>query len=245
MGTYYCIVNHDKKELIKPKYFGELSKFQEFVPGKGRVLVALAVLLYDRWKGDRVSILPFREVDDLSYKNVSRIVSQDPVFKDSVATFDKMFDSLDALIKSEAAKFEKEIDDSETATVLKEHCGTDKEIKPGDLVCRNEKGDIAAVNIEDVKVVSIPAKWFKYEHLPENLQKISKRFAELAIFIDTTMIAGREKDKALDRLLESKDAAVRAYIETKESKTSEVVEEINKQSKKDPYTILVRKPGKE
>jgi hypothetical protein len=60
-------------------------------------------------------------------------------------------------------------------------------------------------------------RWFQYNHLPEDLQSISKVFASLAIFINDNITPSAERTVALRKLLESKDAAVRAYIETKEN----------------------------
>ena len=54
-------------------------------------------------------------------------------------------------------------------------------------------------------------QYFKYEHLPEKLQVISKPFSELA-----SMVAdgpgNPETTVALRKLLEAKDAAVRAAL---------------------------------
>lgn len=55
-------------------------------------------------------------------------------------------------------------------------------------------------------------KFFKYEHLPEKLQVISKPFGELARAIDATYPAGAETTTALRKLLEAKDCAVRAHL---------------------------------
>ena len=55
-------------------------------------------------------------------------------------------------------------------------------------------------------------KYFKYEHLPEHLQKISKPFCELAREIDETCEDGPEKSAGLRKLLESKDCIVRAHV---------------------------------
>lgn len=55
--------------------------------------------------------------------------------------------------------------------------------------------------------------FFKYDHLPEFLQAISKPFCELAYSLaDNADLAGPELTVALRKLLESKDAAVRARI---------------------------------
>lgn len=55
-------------------------------------------------------------------------------------------------------------------------------------------------------------QYFTYTHLPAHLQAVSKPFCELAAFIERTLPDNRERDKALDRLLEAKDAAVRAAV---------------------------------
>ena len=55
-------------------------------------------------------------------------------------------------------------------------------------------------------------KWFKYDHLPNDLQDTSKPFSELAKHITETIDSGPERTVALRKLLEAKDAAVRASI---------------------------------
>jgi hypothetical protein len=55
-------------------------------------------------------------------------------------------------------------------------------------------------------------KFFEYKHLPENLQEISKPFGELAQSINDTIEPGPERTVALRKLLEGKDAAVRAKL---------------------------------
>ena len=55
-------------------------------------------------------------------------------------------------------------------------------------------------------------KWFAFEHLPENLQFVSQRFHELARGICSTIEPGPERTVALRKLLEAKDAAVRAVV---------------------------------
>lgn len=54
-------------------------------------------------------------------------------------------------------------------------------------------------------------QFFAYAHLPEHLQKISKPFGVLAQFI-LTLPRNPERTVALRKLLESKDAAVRAVV---------------------------------
>lgn len=56
------------------------------------------------------------------------------------------------------------------------------------------------------------AKWFAYAHLPEHLQAISKPFHDLACQMCETINPGPERTTALRKLLESKDAAVRAVV---------------------------------
>ena len=55
-------------------------------------------------------------------------------------------------------------------------------------------------------------QFFAYAHLPSHLQEVSKPFHELATHIVHLLPPNPERTKALDRLLESKDAAVRAKL---------------------------------
>ena len=57
------------------------------------------------------------------------------------------------------------------------------------------------------------ARWFDYSHLPERLQAVSAPFCDLARSLIETIPAGPERTVALRKLLESKDAAVRAWLE--------------------------------
>lgn len=55
-------------------------------------------------------------------------------------------------------------------------------------------------------------EFFQYGHLSEDLQKISAPFNRVAWKLVKTLPDSHELRKALDRLLESKDAAVRAAL---------------------------------
>jgi hypothetical protein len=55
-------------------------------------------------------------------------------------------------------------------------------------------------------------QFFAYAHLPEHLQAISKPFGELANILVATLPRNPERTVALRKLLESKDAAVRAKL---------------------------------
>ena len=55
-------------------------------------------------------------------------------------------------------------------------------------------------------------KWFEFGHLPEHLQVVSKEFSKLADSICKLIEPGPERTVALRKLLESKDAAVRAKL---------------------------------
>lgn len=65
---------------------------------------------------------------------------------------------------------------------------------------------------KDNKMDDRMMKWFGYEHLPPHLQEVSKRFHDLARSIVDTISTGPERTVALRKLLESKDAAVRAKL---------------------------------
>ena len=55
-------------------------------------------------------------------------------------------------------------------------------------------------------------QFFAYAHLPQHLQDVSKPFGELAKQIVETLPRNPERTVALRKLLESKDAAVRALV---------------------------------
>lgn len=56
-------------------------------------------------------------------------------------------------------------------------------------------------------------QFFQYAHLPEELQKISAPFNTLAWKMARTLPRNAETTTALRKLLEGKDAAVRAWIQ--------------------------------
>ncbi len=56
------------------------------------------------------------------------------------------------------------------------------------------------------------AQFFAYQHLPPHLQPVSKPFFDLAETIIETLPRNPERTVALRKLLEAKDAAVRAAI---------------------------------
>jgi len=55
-------------------------------------------------------------------------------------------------------------------------------------------------------------QYFEYDHLPPHLQAVSKPFGELAQLVVETLPRNPERTVALRKLLEGKDAAVRALI---------------------------------
>lgn len=55
-------------------------------------------------------------------------------------------------------------------------------------------------------------QFFAYSHLPTHLQEISRPFGELAQKVVETLPRNPERTVALRKLLEAKDAAVRAYL---------------------------------
>ena len=56
------------------------------------------------------------------------------------------------------------------------------------------------------------SQFFAYEHLPEHLREVSRPFGELAKLIVDTLPRNPERTVALRKLLEAKDAAVRAKL---------------------------------
>lgn len=55
-------------------------------------------------------------------------------------------------------------------------------------------------------------QFFAYAHLPPHLQEVSQKFHALAETIVSTLPRNAERTVALRKLLESKDAAVRARL---------------------------------
>jgi hypothetical protein len=55
-------------------------------------------------------------------------------------------------------------------------------------------------------------QFFTYEHLPAHLQEVSRPFAVLADIIVQSIPRNPERTVALRKLLEAKDAAVRAKL---------------------------------
>lgn len=55
-------------------------------------------------------------------------------------------------------------------------------------------------------------QFFAYAHLPQHLQEISKPFGDLAAQVVDRLPRNPERTVALRKLLEGKDAAVRAWL---------------------------------
>lgn len=55
-------------------------------------------------------------------------------------------------------------------------------------------------------------QFFAYAHLPAHLQAVSKPFGDLAQHVVETLPRNPERTVALRKLLEAKDAAVRALV---------------------------------
>ncbi|MYS74176.1 hypothetical protein GTY88_27715 [Streptomyces sp. SID5926] len=56
-------------------------------------------------------------------------------------------------------------------------------------------------------------RYFQFAHLPAQLQAVALPFSKLAYDLYTTLPPGPELSVALRKLLESKDAAVRAALD--------------------------------
>lgn len=55
-------------------------------------------------------------------------------------------------------------------------------------------------------------QFFGYQHLPSDLQDVSKPFHDLATVIIDTLPRNPERTVALRKLLEAKDCAIRAFL---------------------------------
>lgn len=57
-------------------------------------------------------------------------------------------------------------------------------------------------------------QFFQFSHLPENLKDISRQFANVANWVVEKLPRNAERSVALRKLLEAKDAAVRAALQS-------------------------------
>lgn len=76
----------------------------------------------------------------------------------------------------------------------------------------NSVQEAIASEVEGIERDEPIMKFFKYEHLPDRLQNISKPFCETAKWVRSTLPNNAEKSVTLRKLLEAKDAAVRASL---------------------------------
>lgn len=58
-------------------------------------------------------------------------------------------------------------------------------------------------------------RYFNFDHLPADLQQVSRPFSYLSNFIVNSLPRTPERTVALRKLLESKDAAVRAAVDAR------------------------------
>lgn len=65
---------------------------------------------------------------------------------------------------------------------------------------------------EQTKPASPIIRFFAFEHLPPHLREVSKIFGDLARHLDKSIPDCDEKQAGLRRLLEAKDAFVRAKL---------------------------------
>ena len=66
--------------------------------------------------------------------------------------------------------------------------------------------------LEEVRVREPIMQFFAFDHLPLPLREVSKKFAALAYVTYDSVPRNPERTVALRKLLESKDAAVRAVL---------------------------------
>lgn len=65
---------------------------------------------------------------------------------------------------------------------------------------------------KDLKMKDRMLQFFSYDHLPREMQEVSRPFCELARRIVETLPSNPERTVSLRKLLEAKDCAVRALI---------------------------------
>lgn len=72
----------------------------------------------------------------------------------------------------------------------------------------------APTGFTDEQIAADPIlRFFHFAHLPEQLQVTSIKFYELALYMIAVLPRNAERTVALRKLLEAKDAAVRANVQ--------------------------------
>jgi len=71
--------------------------------------------------------------------------------------------------------------------------------------------DLFYITTEELSTYMNIIKYFKYDHLPEHLQEVSKHFYDLAQKV-RKISNNQETEMALRKLLEAKDCAVRSTL---------------------------------
>lgn len=66
--------------------------------------------------------------------------------------------------------------------------------------------------MDEAKQIEPIMQFFEYGHLKEPLQTVSRPFCELAEWVVVNLPRNAERTVALRKLLEGKDAAVRAHL---------------------------------
>lgn len=66
---------------------------------------------------------------------------------------------------------------------------------------------------EDIVPEERMMQWFSYAHLPPHLKEVSEQFYHLARWMEADVPCNAERTVAFRKLLEAKDAAVRARLE--------------------------------
>lgn len=95
-----------------------------------------------------------------------------------------------------------------------ENCNTNRlrSTEPDAAVCNCTTENTMKVPREVTTMNEPTMQFFQYEHLPAHLQEVSKPFGDLAASLVDKLPRNPERTVALRKLLESKDAAVRARL---------------------------------
>jgi len=87
-------------------------------------------------------------------------------------------------------------------------------VRSGEVMVSMPVPDYVGAVVYSSLQLSKTLKYFKFDHLPLHLQEVSKPFSELADKVARRAPDSPETEVALRKLLESKDAAVRAALDS-------------------------------
>jgi len=84
----------------------------------------------------------------------------------------------------------------------------------GEVTVKESRNSAEGCPVDETLPSKDIMRFFEYDHLPDQLQKVSKPICDMAIKMDKVLPDGAEKSVGLRKLLEAKDCFVRASFDS-------------------------------